>query len=182
MLLAALLQLVIDGMPQDWEQCEAQPHLPWCVAECQLDDWGSWCEPEITLEEAASVDARARELIRLREDRADKWHSLASEVQAGRRYSGDCDDLVSTVLDLWAQSGARPSQLGRIVVVNPQPEEGGDPEHMVATLEVEGILYVGGDTYGEMRPWSDVDYAPLWITTADMGLKWKRAGNQNDPR
>lgn len=169
-----LLQLVIDGMPQDWAQCEAQPHLSWCQVECQLDDWGSWCEPGITVEEAATLDQRARELIRLREDRADKWQSLASEVNKGRSYSGDCDDLVSTVLDLWHQRGARPSQLGRIVVKNPYPDDG-PPEHMIATLEVDGVLYVGGDTYAGMRPWSDVNYQPLWVTTADMGLKWKKA-------
>lgn len=172
MILALVLQASLGGMPQDWNQCQRQPDLAWCVQECALDDWADWCSPLLSLDVALEIDGKARAALRLRADRKDVWRSYADKVLKGDRFAGDCDDLVSTVLDLWTRAGAPAHQIGRIVLDNPFPEEGGDPQHMVATIEIDGVVYIAADTYGPMQTLEASGYEAIWTNRASDGLKW----------
>lgn len=175
MIIALVLQLTLAGMEQDWAQCERQPDLSWCEAECRLDDWGSWCAAGLSVEDARRWDSQAKAAFRPRPDREDIWGSKAGRVLAGEWFTGDCDDLVSTVIDLWSRAGAQDHQMGRMVLDNPKPELGGDPQHMVATIEIDGVTYIAGDTYGPMRTLEASGYAPVWTNMISDGLKWVRA-------
>lgn len=111
----------------------------------------------------------------------DTWRSHAADVLNGRRWRGDCDDLVSTVLDLLGRRGVPLDQRFRLLV---DSDHSGGVNHMIgAVLTAEGAPLIVGDTYGaaylctslKHRPrqyhrldeWTE-DGQPLWRE----GLPW----------
>lgn len=104
----------------------------------------------------------------------DSWRSWADHVLAGLPWSGDCDDLTATVLDLITREGHPPQDCSYLMV---DSTGGVKIDHMVGLiLSPEGEQYVVGDTFEtiysvrkmrhtpiQISPWTGLDwYSPKW--------------------
>lgn len=77
----------------------------------------------------------------------DTWRSHAGAVLNGRRWSGDCDDLTSTVLDLLGRRSVPLDQRFRLLV---DSSGGGKIDHMVGcVLTADRQFLIVGDTFGQ---------------------------------
>lgn len=75
--------------------------------------------------------------------RQDRWRSHANTVTAMKPWSGDCDDLASTVLDLMGRAGLPARHRYRLLVDTQEP---GLYDHMAAAaLDDDGNLWIVGD-------------------------------------
>lgn len=90
----------------------------------------------------------------------DTWRSHADDVLAGKDWSGDCDDLASTVLDLLGRAGEPLSNLYRVIVA---ANASAEPNHMIgAVADERGAVWVVGDTFGsEPYPAEDCPHRPV---------------------
>lgn len=80
----------------------------------------------------------------------DTWRSHAEAALARRPWSGDCDDLASTALDLLTRwDGNMPlDRLFRLCVASPDCPRDLFYDHMVAGYKDEkGNLFIFGDTF-----------------------------------
>ena len=93
-----------------------------------------------------AVDAQARHGFTYRPDGAiDNWRSHADAVLKDEFWSGDCDDLASTVLDLLGRQGLAVDDRYRLLVSS---SGGKTPDHMVACARAgDGAFLIVGDTY-----------------------------------
>lgn len=94
-----------------------------------------------------NVDKLARERFTYKADPVlkDTWRSHAKQVLAGEAWSGDCDDLASTVLDLLGRNGVALEDRYRLYVASDKSDT---VDHMVAAVRAnDGDIYVVGDTF-----------------------------------
>ena len=112
----------------------------------------------MTPAQVAHWDAKAREqFVYLADGALDTWRSHADEVLAGFAWEGDCDDLVSTALDLMARAGLPLASCYRLIV-----DAAGKPgDHRVgAALGDDGALYIVGDTFAACYPAGAMAHVP----------------------
>lgn len=140
---------VLNGRPEDprlamplsqqFEQCRAQPTLPWCVA---------------------TVDEAAREGFTYVADpgNSDTWRSHADQVLAGQPWSGDCDDLASTAADLLIRMGV-PRDRVWLVLVDTRGKTGTFDHMVAATVDDAGQYWVVGDTARSAYPLQWLPYS-----------------------
>lgn len=87
---------------------------------------------------------------------ADTWRSYADQARAAVPWEGDCDDLVSTVLDLLGRAGLPLEQRFRLVV---RPS-GSPDQHMIGmAVDDGGQFWIVGDTEGPIYPADACTYA-----------------------
>ena len=98
-----------------------------------------------------AVDARARHGFTYRADGTiDSWRSHADAVLKDEFWSGDCDDLASTALDLLGRQGVAADDRYRLLVSS---GGGKRPDHMVACVRVDnGAFLIVGDTFRPTYP------------------------------
>jgi hypothetical protein len=115
------------------------------------------------LDIAKGADRRARERFTYQADRlsldsaggitADQWRSHHDDVLAGRGWSGDCDDLGSTVLMLASLAGVSATRLYRARVKSPDNPAGADFDHFIGLYHApDDSWHTLGDTYGPSQP------------------------------
>jgi len=96
------------------------------------------------------IDRRVRRQFDYRTERVDRWTPMAAPVLAGKRISGDCDDLSSTVVMLARCAGVPDSRLGFLITRTPFSPRA---NHMVGMFtDTGGQTWIIGDTTGRMRP------------------------------
>lgn len=96
-----------------------------------------------------SIDKVARTKFTYKADPPtwDTWRSHAEDVFAKRNWTGDCDDLASTVLDLLGQAGMPLTSRYRCMV---DSQGGHKIDHMIAVvLDDQNHFWFVGDTNGE---------------------------------
>jgi hypothetical protein len=94
----------------------------------------------------------------------DRWRSHADEALAGRPWSGDCDDLASTALDLLFRAGASLSNLYRLEV----DAGSGRIDHMIAcTWDDAGLAWIVGDTFKAAYPAGQCPHRPVQYQSLD---------------
>lgn len=121
-----------------------------------------------------AADTRARAGFAYRADLVivgDNWRSHADDALAGRPWSGDCDDLTSTVFDLLTRAGAGLSGLYRLLV---STRDGKTVDHMVgATWDDAGRCWIIGDTFGACYPAADCAHIVIRYQTLDNIDVWR---------
>lgn len=119
------------------------------------------------------ADGRARLRFTYQPDLSDRdnWRSHADDVEAGRDWSGDCDDLASTVLDLLARASVPLDQLYRLIVSTRRNDA---PDHMMACAwDDRGACWIIGDTFGPAYPAQDCPHQPLQYQRMDDIGVWR---------
>jgi hypothetical protein len=98
-----------------------------------------------------AIDARARHGFGYRADGStDNWRSHADAVLKDQPWSGDCDDLASTVLDLLGRQGVAADDRYRLLVSSAGAKT---PDHMVACVcAANGAFLIVGDTFRPAYP------------------------------
>src|SRR5689334_393010 len=92
-----------------------------------------------------AVDARTRDRFTYLAETVDNWRSHADAVLEGVSWSGDCDDLASTTLDLLGRQGVAAVDRYRLVVSSAGTKK---PDHMVACVRAkDGAFLIVGDTF-----------------------------------
>lgn len=77
----------------------------------------------------------------------DTWRTHLAEVEAGKGWQGDCDDLTSTTLDDLTRNGLLLVNAYRLLVSS---TGGKVVDHMIGCVEDEdGKWWIVGDTFGE---------------------------------
>lgn len=99
------------------------------------------------LSKIKAADAQARRRFNYKADPGrDTWRSFATDVKAGKSWSGDCDDLASTAADLAAQAGVPLANLWFAAVSSTR---GKTIDHLIAIAKDEdGRYWTLGDTFG----------------------------------
>lgn len=95
-------------------------------------------------------DEKARAKIIYQQDGydgvADLWRSYADNVLRDEPWTGDCDDLTSTILDLLGRDGVALSDRWRLLV---GANGSSETNHMVgAARDDDGVIWIVGDTFG----------------------------------
>lgn len=123
------------------------------------------------------VDLRARAKFSYLADPPgyDNWRSHAADVEAGRAWQGDCDDLASTTLDLLGRAGLPLGQLYRLCVTSPQATNGpGVDDHQIGCVwDDAGAAWIVGDTYGEAYPAKDCPHRTVRYQSLDDIFTWR---------
>lgn len=121
-------------------------------------------------------DARARERFGYLADVGDTWRSHADAVLRGEAWSGDCDDLASTALDLLGRAGLALDQQYRLEV---DSKGGSQVNHLVAcVVDDAGGLWIVGDTFGVAYRAGGMMHAPIQyqhmseLPTVRLGAPW----------
>lgn len=125
----------------------------------------------------SQADSWARRRFNYISDRpgADVWRSFRADVEANRPWSGDCDDLASTVLDLLGVEGYALTDRYRLFVsTTGRPEV----DHMVGAVAFNGRLWVVGDTNRAFYRLSDAD----WDVIFHQRLDWVADGLKMEGR
>ena len=101
----------------------------------------------VSLIRQADREARRRFTYEYDPPRRDTWVSHAEDVRQGQSWSGDCDDLGSTALELAVEMGADPAALYRARVASPVCPPSQPFDHYVALAEDASSWWVFGDTF-----------------------------------
>lgn len=120
----------------------------------------SMVRKEMNAADIASWDAKARVQFTYVSDGAvDTWRSWADKVLANEPWTGDCDDLAHTVLDLTIRAGASMGYCYRLFVM----AEDGSGGHMVGAEQDDALAWwVVGDTYSNSPyPAAQMEHTPV---------------------
>ncbi|MBU9697656.1 hypothetical protein GU927_007330 [Rhodobacteraceae bacterium HSP-20] len=142
-----------------------------CVAMQDAYDAGGW--PRGTgLDTLKQIDSRVKQRVALRNDPgADVWTPLAATILAGKRATGDCDDISVTVSQMAVCAGMPADRLG--LLITESPRSGADELHMLAFYaDPSDRTWVFGDTFGRPRALSQVRQKLLFFTHIDHPTKW----------
>jgi hypothetical protein len=128
-------------------------------------------------DEIISFDALARANFIYRGDgMLDTWRSSADAALAGEHWTGDCDDLASTVLDLLGRGGVPLVQRYRLFV---DTNGDGKVNHMVgAVQDAAKGFWIVGDTGQPAFEAFRMLYTPIsyqrldeWTTGGDAAMR-----------
>jgi len=109
----------------------------------------------VVIDEIKHWDSKARSgFVYVPDPGTDTWRSHADDVLANRSWQGDCDDLVSTVLDLLGRAGVPLDHRYRLEVAS---RHSGQINHLVgAVVADDGGFWIVGDTFGAAYPAADM--------------------------
>lgn len=132
------------------------------------------------VETIKQIDSRVKQRITLKNDVGlDVWTPLAATVLAGKRPSGDCDDVSVTVAQLAVCAGMPAERLG--LLITNSPKAGADELHMMAFYQDPADrFWVFGDTFGRPRALGKVSQRLLFYTHIDHPTKWFALRGRND--
>lgn len=153
---------------QDAYECQAQPGLPWCLNTRAAP---AYAAPKAS-SELLSLSAHVEATFRYRLDRIDTWRSYATRALDMRIWHGDCDDLVSTVIDVFDRYGVPRERMWRVQVARDGSEK---VDHMIAVVEDStDRFWIVGDADGIDRPLSTLTWRPLWLSAVDGSQSWRK--------
>lgn len=121
------------------------------------------------------IDALVRSKFTYKYDDVDQWRSFAEQVKAGLKWSGDCDDLAMTNIQLMAEKGAPDYKMCRMLVSST-----GDKriDHMIAAAcDDEGNVWIVGDTFGPAYRITRMRHRPLMSSLVADGIRWQETPN-----
>ena len=126
------------------------------------------------------ADLTARKKFRYVGETKDEWRSHAAEARAGEAWTGDCDDLASTVCHIAIEDGFAKDHLWFAMVSSRGNKT---VDHLVAIGLAEGDHYVVGDTFSVPYRLKSMQHRLLFVHRLDWPeWKWKRASGDKDLR
>lgn len=160
------LRQQFSHLPQDSEQCSAQPNVPWCRGDLQV-------QGRIPTEADIKTNERfvRRNFTDVTEVGPDIFRSHYDTIQGEAAWSGDCDDLVSTVLENLVEAGFDATRMRRVAV---SIHRDGVPDHMVGLVEdSQGRTWVVGDINEDgVYPLRNMRYDIMLVSS----IEGRRAG------
>lgn len=126
------------------------------------------------------ADRMARAKFTYKRETRDEWRSFARDVKEGKSWSGDCDDLASTVAHLAIESGFPMNQIWFALVSSKRDKT---IDHMIAIAQDQGRFYVIGDTFGPVYPFASMQHNLLYVHRLGSGWdkrRWDRASSSHD--
>jgi predicted transglutaminase-like cysteine proteinase len=147
------------------EQCRAQPGALWCRP-------GVWASRTLTSLQILSTNLTARDRFIYTSDVKDNWRVSSARVLLDQRWTGDCDDLASTTLDMLIRAG-QPLNKAWLVLVDVDHKNLLD--HLVAMVEDDsGQHWIVGDTmHGLPIPVAEVKFSVVALARADTMREWR---------
>jgi predicted transglutaminase-like cysteine proteinase len=118
------------------------------------------------------IDGLMRKRMVFRTDtNGDRWEVLTSDMLAGQRTDGDCEDMAITAAQLAVCAGVPSDRLG--LLITDSPKAGADELHMVAFYRDAGDrVWVFGDTFGKPRALSRVKERLLFMASIRNVSAW----------
>lgn len=150
------------------EQCLAQKSLAWCdKPNTKPKQLGAY---DIVLE---SLTARTKFMYK--DDTTDSWRSHTGDILLDEYWFGDCDDLMSTTIDMLSRRG-QPLDKMWIVLVAVKTKSTFD--HVVGVVQdKDGKFWVVGDTDTRSSyPLKALTYRVVAVARSDDVMNWE------DPR
>lgn len=169
----AAAQMAFDEKPvtirNDRWTCENQPTVAWCSDQPQA----STQEPTKLMVVKAERQVR-KTWVNKKDMPDDNWRSYAQEVRDGKEWVDDCTGLAPTVLDMLAAQGVPKDKMYRALVAT---KVGGEADHMVGLVEIDGKLWVVGDALAvKDEPYEFADsksrYRYVYVSRVSGGTKW----------
>lgn len=173
--------LAADSLPQGTSRSfpvpqatiMARSHAPidTCTALQSAYDAGGWPRGA-GIETIKQIDIRVKQRITLKNDVGqDVWTPLAATILAGKRPSGDCDDVSVTVAQMAICAGMPANRLG--LLITDSPKSGVNELHMMAFYQDPADrFWVFGDTFGRPRALGKVRQDLLFFTHIDRPTQW----------
>lgn len=126
----------------------------------------------VGIETVKQIDTLVRKRMVLRNDSGtDVWTPLTEPVLAGKRPTGDCDDMSITNAQLAVCAGIPAERLGLLITSNPNGNDG--ELHMVAFYnDPTDRTWVFGDTFGRPRALSRVSQRLIFMAYLDDVTRW----------
>ena len=160
-------------IPTDRDACKAQlARLPWCGAQ-RVQGQATPSVKEVS-------DLQARILKNYHYSfRADApWRSFYDVAFDNRSWKAHCGGMTFTMLEALTAAGLPTTKMWRAIVIpaTRDPRAKAPPVlHMVGIVELEGTLYVVGDTNDlSVYPLSQADFVPTMISPVAEGMAWRR--------
>ena len=113
----------------------------------------------------------------------DIWRSFADDALNERRWSGDCDDLASTSLDILCRLLAGKGidlpldGMFRLQVQTQDCPPTVPFDHMVAGVMLGHELWIIGDTYGHAYPYKRSPHRIVRWSRLSEGVRWYQGGS-----
>lgn len=129
----------------------------------------------LTARQIAEIDLQARRGFSYVADKPgrDQWRSFADAVLAGQEWTGDCDDLTCTTLDLLHRAGADREGMTRIMV---STTGGNTVDHMIGAIQDDQrVTWIVGDTFGRAYKWPRLEHKVLLVSPATDSAWFKPA-------
>lgn len=126
----------------------------------------------VGVETIKQIDSLVRKRMVLRNDRGtDVWTPLTGALIAGKRPSGDCDDMSISNAQLAVCAGIPADRLGLLITSNPNGNSG--ELHMVAFYnDPANRTWVFGDTFGRPRALSRVPQRLIFMAYLSDVTRW----------
>lgn len=126
----------------------------------------------VGVETVKQIDSLVRKRMALRNDRGtDVWTPLTAALIAGKRPTGDCDDMSISNAQLAVCAGIPADRLGLLITSNPNGDSG--ELHMVAFYnDASDRTWVFGDTFGRPRALSRVSQRLIFMAYLNDVTRW----------
>lgn len=147
------------------EQCKVQPSNLWCISQPL---------PEKTLGayDIIQTSLEVKSHFTYVADVVDNWRVHSSAVLMKQDWSGDCDDLTSTTLDVMIRAG---QPRNKVWMVLADVMHTNVLDHLIGMVQdSEGHYWIVGDTSGQnVYPANRVKYRIVGVTRADDIMNWQ---------
>lgn len=167
------------SVPQAQGLMQSHPDLASCAQ--YRNDYVSAGWPQgNSFDTIRQIDSLMRKRVVFRTDtNGDRWEVLTSDLLAGKRTDGDCEDMAITAAQLAVCAGVPADRLG--LLITDSPKAGADELHMVAFYRDAGDrVWVFGDTFGKPRALSRVKERLLFMASIRNVSAWYSLRNSGD--
>lgn len=154
----------------DREACSAQA-LTWCAPLVQG-------EAQLTARDVSALQTRVLKNFHYVFKASAPWRSFYDVAFDNKAWKAHCGGLTFTMVDALVAAGQPTDKIWRAIVIpaTRDPSAKAPPVlHMVAIAELEGQLYVVGDTNDlSVYPLSQANFVPTMVSQVSDGTRWTR--------
>jgi hypothetical protein len=164
---------------QEVRMCRRDPSIPWCRAHTPCE--GRRCEDDIQ-GAARGADRDSRRGFTYRDNPGNltpstqQWRSHSREVNAGISWTGECDQMMATVLEIAIQRGIPSNRVWRAVtMLQGEQYDNYSANHAVGLIKDQnGTVWVVGDINSDGMYVLTSRVHIVYISRADRGLSWEK--------
>ena len=175
--------LIITGsdiqVQQELRMCQRDPSIPWCRSHQPCQDRA--CTNDIR-GAASGADRDSRRGFTYRDNpdnltpQTQQWRSHSREVDAGAAWTGECDQMMATVLEVAIERGIPSNRVWRALVSLPGAQyDNYSANHAVGLIKDQNdTIWVVGDTNSDGMYVLNSRIHIMYVSRADRGLSWQR--------